>query len=160
MQFKDNNFKLSVISSLLQQGELKDELQVVLDKYHTDEYWGYEPIPEILNFFNSLEISQEMLDKIEIFSPDDGDDIYFHLIPHWEGEDERFDITSIEDIVFLRNLKEVHLYSMTANKCLNLAPLLQLPNLTNVTVEDYFYEDTDENKKVIDELTFRGVKML
>ena len=47
----------------------------------------------------------DLLIDIKEMKPDGGDEIYGQLIPFWDGEDDQFDVESVEDIKHLPNLK-------------------------------------------------------
>lgn len=112
--FKDFNFKLAVINELMYEREVLrprfDVRRFVRD--HTArqidlEKEGYEIIPEVRAYFESLPILSAYLDDIEELHQDGGDEIYLQLCPLWDGEDDLFDIRSADDAALLPALKSV-----------------------------------------------------
>ena len=108
----DFNFKLMIINELMYVDE------VLLPKFNISEFAeqykerkinieeeGYDTIPEAEAYFRNLEIPMDLLIDIKELKPDGGDEIYGQLIPFWDGEDDQFDVKSIEDIKYLPNLK-------------------------------------------------------
>lgn len=107
--FKDINFKLAVINELMYVQELLEPKFDIFEfaesykkrKIDTDEE-GYDIIPEALEYFKNLQLSAELLQKIERLSQDGGDDVYMNIIPYWDGEDDVFNIKSVEDCKLVR----------------------------------------------------------
>ncbi|MGJ8733383.1 MAG: DUF6892 domain-containing protein, partial [Cellulophaga sp.] len=66
---------------------------------------GYQIIPEVAAYFKKLPIPSSLLPDLKVLEPDGGDEIYGQLIPFWSGEDDCFDVKSIEDIKYLPSLE-------------------------------------------------------
>jgi len=60
-------------------------------------------------WFEDLDIPLELLWDIKELRASGGDEIYHQLIPHWDGEDEVFDVESAEDVKYFPNLKKITL---------------------------------------------------
>lgn len=116
--FEDFGFKLVVISSILQKDtSFSKELEEMKEKYVDrvksaildENYDGdeFECIPEMLQYFEELVLTEEDLALVEELVFDGGEDIYFLLIPYWDGESEEFDVQSIKGFEKLPNLKRV-----------------------------------------------------
>lgn len=108
----DLNFKLMVVNQLMYVDEVllpKFNVRNFVKKHQTRkidiEEEGYNIIPEVANYFKNLPIPLELLVDIVDLLPDGGDEIYGQLTPLWDGEDDRYDVMSIEDIKYLPNLK-------------------------------------------------------
>ena len=108
----DFNFKLMVVNQLMYVDEVllpKFEVREFAENYSgraiNIEEEGYNEIPEVRTYFEQLKIPMELLIDIKELKPDGGDHIYGELIPFWDGEDEHFDVQSIEDVKYLPNLK-------------------------------------------------------
>ncbi|AWH84182.1 hypothetical protein HYN59_03210 [Flavobacterium album] len=112
----DLNFKLMVVQRLMYEDEL------LLPKFDVYEFVknhkgreidleeiSYEMIPEVKAWFENLDIPLELLWDIKELRADGGDEIYHELIPHWDGEDDVFDVVSAEDVKYFPNLKKVTL---------------------------------------------------
>ncbi|MFI6943753.1 DUF6892 domain-containing protein [Streptomyces sp. NPDC050418] len=117
--FKDFNFKLVVIDELMYGQE--PLLTPVFDLHALLHARGIrdaathvlanglheEVLAEPRAYFEALEIGDELLAGIEELCFDAGLDIYRHCAPAWDGEDDLFDIRSLDDLALLPNLKEV-----------------------------------------------------
>lgn len=120
--FKDFNFKLIVINDILEKSpSFEKSLEELKDKYIKDYEWYTtdKPIKEMVDFFEKLVLTQEDLNKVELLSFDGGEDIYFLLKPDWDGEDDIFDVTSVEGFEKLPNLKKVEYIAMCDPKLLD-----------------------------------------
>ncbi|URZ04305.1 DUF6892 domain-containing protein [Clostridium felsineum] len=121
--FKDFNFKLVVVDALLdKEPSFEAEINNIKEKYtqNYDYYTEYKPIKEMLDYISRLELTIEDLDKITELYFDGGNEIYFYLQPDWDGEDEKFDIKSVEGFQNLRNLKSVTVMGMVEENTLQL----------------------------------------
>lgn len=114
--FRDFNFKLAVIQELMyNQGLLlpKFDLYEFVEEYRKRnidiEEEGYEPIKEVKKYFKKLEIDQVLAEHVTEIYQDGGNDIYLHIIPFWDGEDEYYDIKSYDDVRHFPNLKKMTL---------------------------------------------------
>ncbi len=112
----DLNFKLMIVQRLMYEDEL---LLPKFDVYEfAENYKGrkidleeisYEMIPEVKAWFEDLDIPLELLWDIKELRASGGDAIYHQLIPHWDGEDEVFDVESAQDVEYFPNLKKITL---------------------------------------------------
>ncbi|TRX35334.1 hypothetical protein FNW52_11480 [Flavobacterium sp. ZT3R18] len=135
--FKDFNFKLHIIDHFIGAGIFDKELNELQRKYwDNNNDFSYEPIPEIKRFFEELEITNEMLSAITSFCPDGGDNIYGIIIANWVGEDEIFDIQSLEDVAVLPNLFEFSPVALVVEN-IDLSPLLGCMNLKKMSFLDF-----------------------
>ena len=114
--FKDFNFKLAAIQVLMYEKEIltpKFDLNEFIEKLTARkidvEQEGYEIIPEVKEYFEKLEIPENLLREVDVIYQDGGNHIHHQLVPFWDGEDETFNITSTEDISLLPNLKKITL---------------------------------------------------
>ncbi|MFS4416605.1 leucine-rich repeat domain-containing protein [Maribacter sp. 2307ULW6-5] len=131
IRFKnDLNFKLMVINQLMYVDE------VLLPKFNIGEFAknhkgrnivideeGYDPIPEAVAYFKELEVPMELLIDIKELKPDGGDEIYRQIVPFWDGEDDRFDVKSIEDVKHLPNLKATNTMNFSKEQVKQLRAL-------------------------------------
>lgn len=110
--FKDFNFKLMVIQTLMYDKELllpKFDVWQFAETYKDrkidvdDE--GMDVIPEVRAYFEALEVPVVMLDEIEELNG--GMDVYHQISPLWGGEDDYYLVNSIKDVKILPNLKKV-----------------------------------------------------
>lgn len=127
LKFTHFNFKLAVIQLLMYKKEL---LKPKFDIYEfADEYAkrkidvedeGYGPIKEALNWFKKLEIPERLADEVDDLIMDGGNDIYHQIIPYWDGEDNFFDITVLDEaeIMQFKNLHHITLLSENPDKAI------------------------------------------
>lgn len=115
--FSDFNFKLLVIEELMYNQELLKpkfdlyEFAEIYDKRKIDiEEEGYAMIPEAVEYFRNLPVSEELAGKVTELYQDGGNDIYGEIFPFWDGEDDTFDIKSYEDVKHFPNLKKMVLF--------------------------------------------------
>lgn len=114
IEFADFNFKLTVIEVLMYDKEL---LKPKFDVYEFAELYnkreididkeGYNPIPEVIEYFQALKIDKKLAEQVTEIYQDGGNNIYLNIIPLWSGEDDFFDIQSYEDIRHFPNLKKM-----------------------------------------------------
>lgn len=116
IEFTDFGFKLSIIQELMYNKELltpKFDLYEFVDWYDKRkidiEEEGYEPIPEVTQYFRDLQIPKSLSSEISEIYQDGGNDIYLNLLRFGEGWEEYWDIENIEDVKNFSNLKKVTL---------------------------------------------------
>ncbi len=119
--FEDFGFKLVVINSLLgEDTSFSEELEELKEKYVDDfdeaEKDGYEIIPEMVQFFENLKLTEEDLSLVTELAFDGGEDIYFLLMPYWDGESDEFEVKSVKGFEKLPNLKSVDYISMCSEE--------------------------------------------
>jgi hypothetical protein len=120
--FEDFNFKLVVMDALLDKEPLFiEELNRLKNKYTDDFEWysGAGPIDEIQKYIEELTLEDSDLEKIEYLCFDGGNEIYHILKPDWDGEDDLFEIASVQGFQHLKNLKKVDYISMCSPKVLD-----------------------------------------
>ncbi len=152
--FKSAGFRLTVINELLDLGHFADEFEEAQES--ADEVEDYEIDPRVQKFVDGLVLTEELLEQVVKIAPDGGDEIYAGLVPVWDGEDDRFDIETLEDLRLLPNLERVSLYCMVSEK-LDLAPLRDVPGLTHVNIN--LSKEGKTGWNVLDELAARGVEV-
>jgi hypothetical protein len=190
MEFYSFNFRLLVINELIELGLLDEQLATIYDKQrkgHYEKYYEelesggsgddewdddfddffddgtddyYNPHPEMEEEVAAVELTAELLSRIEKLDLDYGE-IQGMLAPHWHGEDELFEVRDLRDVLLLPNLKHVHLSFALASEIKSLAPLLDVPKLERVTTvstlsPDYFFENDPKTKTLLLE---KGVKV-
>lgn len=119
--FEDFGFKLVVISSILDKGtSFSNELEEMKQKYVEDyDGDGYECIPEMVHYFENLNLTEEDLALVEELVFDGGEDVYFLIMPYWDGESEEFDVRSVAGFEKLPNLKRVVYIAMCDESLMN-----------------------------------------
>lgn len=112
--FEDFGFKLVVINSILEKNtSFSEDLEKMKEKY-VDNYDGdgYECIPEMVDYFENLQLTKEDLELVRELVFDGGEDIYFLIMTYWDGESDEFDVQSIKGFENLPNLERVVWMSM------------------------------------------------
>lgn len=122
LTFKDFGFKLAVINELMYNRnvleprfDVYDHLKAKRNLTETEvmrtvEEEGFAIVPEAREYFESLEITAEMVEDIEELITDGGDEVYMQTYPYWNGEDDTFNVKSAEDASLLPNLKKVIIF--------------------------------------------------
>ena len=154
MTFKDLNFKLSVVSALHDLGYYVEEAERISEE---NEDWDddHEAIPAVLEFYEQLDVNPAYLKEIEGLYPDGGDLAYQYATIAWDGEDEQFDISSLEGIEYLENLKVFAPSSMITMQGVDYSPLLACKKLEKADV--LYIRKDDKADAVIKALHDKGV---
>lgn len=119
--FEDFGFKLVVINSLLEkETSFSDKLEEMNEKY-VDMYEGdgFECIPEMVEFFENLNLTKEDLSLVTELCFDGGEEIYFMIMPDYDGESDEFDVKSIGGFEKLPNLRQVEYISMCSEELMD-----------------------------------------
>ncbi|WP_298540897.1 hypothetical protein [uncultured Aquimarina sp.] len=114
VKFSDFGFKICIIEELMYKKEL---LKPKFDLYEFIRWYkkrsinlekeGYEPIPEVTQYFKDLPIPKKYASEITEIYQDGGNDIYMQLLRFGEGWEDYWDINTIEDVKQFPNLKKV-----------------------------------------------------
>ncbi len=114
IEFSDFGFKLSIIQELMYNKELiipKFDLFEFVNWYTKREIdleeEGYEPIPEVTQYFKDLPIPKKFAKEITKIYQDGGNDIYMQLLRFAEGWEDYWDINTAVDAKQFPNLKNV-----------------------------------------------------
>ncbi|WP_444930185.1 DUF6892 domain-containing protein [Microbulbifer sp. SSSA002] len=116
-EFRDKNFRLLVLEKLIYDYKI---IQPEFDIFQFTETYtereidieeeGYDPIPEALHYFNSIQIRKEWLTDITNLHQEGGNPIWLQIIPFWCGTTDDFDIQSSDDADLLPNLEELTIF--------------------------------------------------
>ena len=116
IQFQNFNFKLLIIEELMYNKELLKpkfdiyEFAKLYDKREISiEEEGYDPIPEAIEWFETLPIKASLAKHVKELNLDGGSDVYCQIWPFGDGECDYFDVKNldIEDLKQFPNLKEI-----------------------------------------------------
>lgn len=175
--FGDPNFKLAVMSSLLESGVLDlaepgDLAAFVLKRAVDLEEDGYDLISEAYDYLVRYPLTETDLAKVEAITFDGGNEIYPYCYYFWDGEGEEFDISSMAGIGLCRNLRQLTCIAMIerldaadlvgldklealqlSSVCDNSRRLLELPALKTLA----FPENVIADPALIAALKARGV---
>ena len=69
-------------------------------------------------YFAELKLERNDLDKITEICFDGGNEIYFYICPDLDGENDYFEIKSVDGYKNLKNLKSVNYISMVEEEIL------------------------------------------
>lgn len=116
IEFSDFGFKICIIEELMyNKGLLQpkfdlDEFVEWYEKRDIDlEEEGYEPIPEVTQYFKDLPIPKKWATEITEIYQDGGNDIYLQLLRFGEGWEDCWDIEKADDAKLFPNLKKITL---------------------------------------------------
>jgi hypothetical protein len=152
--FTDLNFKLAIIHSLR-------EIEV-LPPFDKDAFWqetfgepyddfaeyAYENVSEIIDYYRNFELNPKQLEQIQSVSWLEFD-IISDINSQWDGEDNFFEIQSIEGIEYCRNIEKLSLQLGLEplpwevkkwglkKTYVNLQPLKELKKLQELALEGY-----------------------
>ncbi len=119
--FEDFGFKLVVINSLLEkETSFSNKLEEMNEKYvAVYEGDGFECIPEMVEFFENLNLTKEDLALVTELCFDGGEEIYFMIMPEYDGESDEFDVKSIGGFEKLPNLRQVEYIAMCSEELID-----------------------------------------
>ncbi|WP_371098549.1 DUF6892 domain-containing protein [Streptomyces sanglieri] len=114
--FRDFNFKLLVIEKLMYEDEtltpafsidecLRAKGIEDAQLYAFDNDLAYTVLEESRAYFEALEISEELLATVDTLLIDGVHQVYYECSPVWDGEDDLFDVGSLDDLDLLPNLR-------------------------------------------------------
>ena len=152
-QLADFKLKLLVVSQLLRQGVVFKELAATLARAPDFDDFSYAPIPAALRAYRHLRLTPAHYDQVTTLAPDAGDIHDLHLINNWDGEDEQFDVYSLDGIGLLRNLRVFTPTSLVTE--VDFTPLLDCPQLEEAAIADLAGADS----AVARQLEARGVRV-
>ncbi|MGW4200305.1 DUF6892 domain-containing protein [Streptomyces sp. NPDC004726] len=118
VEFRDFNFKLVVIDELMYRRRVLTPAYDLGERmlargidipavYVVQNELDEDVLDESRAFFEELEISDELLAGVDKLCFDAGLDIYWHCAPAWDGEDDLFDVRSLDDLALLPNLRRI-----------------------------------------------------
>ncbi|MFV0295096.1 MAG: DUF6892 domain-containing protein [Hyphomicrobiaceae bacterium] len=115
--FKDVNFKLAVLSELIDSGAIdigdpQDLYDHVLGRHFDLEQEGYDEVPEARAYLARYPLTPDLLARVRAIEFDGGATIYSYIHFFWSGEDDAFTIRLFAGIEALPNLKSVRIISM------------------------------------------------
>ena len=111
--FDTFNFKLAVINELMYNQEvLKPYFDIYDYMAFKKAHWNLETDKNVraaVNYFKELPIPVSLADYVTEINMDGSDEIYMHIAPEWDGEDDRFDFNKVTEaeIKQFKNLKKM-----------------------------------------------------
>lgn len=99
--FDTFNFKLAVINELMyNQDVLKPYFDIYDYMAFKKAHWNLETDKNVraaVNYFKELPIPASLADHVTEINMDGSDEIYIHIAPEWDGEDDRFDFNTVTE---------------------------------------------------------------
>lgn len=162
VKFEDKNLKLALISCLTESNGLYlDEIKKLRDQAHERRFFHEleldDFLPNILEYYSNLDINQESLNLIMEFNPSSSNISYNLLVKEWSGEDDIFDIKSLDGIELLSNLAVFRPFGLL-DWDVDIKALLKCKSLKTVYKE--FLPDTIEVNLVVAKLLENGVELI
>ncbi|MEU3657065.1 hypothetical protein AB0E67_30535 [Streptomyces sp. NPDC032161] len=114
--FRDFNFKLLVVEQLMYIDEtltprfsVEDHMRARgiddLHAYVEENDLEYQVLDEARAYFGRLEIGDDLLASVKQLTFDGGNQAFMECAPVWDGEDDLFDVRSLDDLELVPNLK-------------------------------------------------------
>ncbi|MEU3220365.1 hypothetical protein [Streptomyces sp. NPDC006971] len=114
--FRDFNFKLLVVEQLMYIDEtltprfsIEDHMRARgiddLHAYVEENDLEYQVLDEARAYFERLEIGDDLLASVKRLTFDGGNQVFMECAPVWDGEDDLFDVRSLDDLELVPNLK-------------------------------------------------------
>ena len=137
--FADPNFKLVVLSSLLDNDALDlssyQDLASFVAKRPIDlEKDGYKLLPEAYDYLARYPLTDADLSLVENLTFDGGNAIYPYCYRFWHGETTEFDVRSIEGIGRCENLRSI--ICIAVIESLDIAQLVGLQKLEEINLPE------------------------
>lgn len=159
--YKDINLKFALISCLNEQDLLIEDAEAVRDTVYDTQVFqrlGYDDIvPKMKRHYEKLKLDPELLGKITEFNPYGASSCYNLLVKEWSGEDDIFDIVSLDGIEFLPNLKIFNPGGLLDYR-LNADALLRCEKLE--IVHAHYLRDTENGEEIIQKLKEKGIEIV
>ncbi|WP_326952591.1 DUF6892 domain-containing protein [Amycolatopsis sp. NBC_01286] len=113
--FTDFNLKLIVVEQLMYTDKTLTPAFRIADVLGVTDTWehtyqrglAHQVVPEAREYFEALEIGDGLLATVTELVMDGGLRVYQECAPIWDGEDELFDVSSLDDLALLPNLRRV-----------------------------------------------------
>ncbi|MCE3225877.1 MAG: uncharacterized protein K0S32_428 [Bacteroidetes bacterium] len=156
IEFKDFNFKLAVIGALHDLGYYTNEVEEVRAA-NADWSELKSFVPAVLEYYKNLEIDAAYLREIEVLAPDENNAVYNSLFNELEGISDQFNISSLEGVEHLVNLKTFNPETLIVKEGLDYTPLLACKNLQFANA-DFLREDKNSDE-AYKKLKAYGVKL-
>ncbi|MGY8660837.1 hypothetical protein Q3C01_00530 [Bradyrhizobium sp. UFLA05-109] len=138
--FRDPNFKLAVLSDLLDRniihlGTKRELASFVHGRPFDIDAKGYEFIRPVYDYLVRYPLTADQLGAVErIDCADGGSSIHSYIWPFWSGESNEFDVQSVDGIELCRNVTELLDLPTVDVFDFKSAPLRRLPKLTRLTL--------------------------
>jgi hypothetical protein len=141
--FEDPNFKLVVLSDLINQnlidlGSYEEFAKHVPGREVNFNNEGYGLLPECLDYLYHYPLSETLLRSVKRIVFDGGLEIYSYAYRYWDGETDEFDVKSIPGIDHCPNVTFFDDISLCHDT--NLSKLSRLKGLEKVRLSNRAYD--------------------
>ncbi len=135
LHFDSFNFKLAILQILMYDLNVLEpqfDLYDFVESYtHRPIYLqeeGYDLIPEVVTYFEELLIDKDYAKLITEIDMDANHEIYEHIYPYWDRNDDTFNITNLShrELAQFKHLETIHLISNNHDEDLVLFKELNL----------------------------------
>ncbi|MCE3229983.1 MAG: uncharacterized protein K0S32_4534 [Bacteroidetes bacterium] len=161
MTFKDINLKFAIISCLNEKELYIDEAeQIKMKAYYKRSFQqlDYDDIvPEVYNYYKEVIVDDSELKLIFEFNPSASNTCYNLLVKEWSGEDDIFDMTSLDGIESLENMSVFNPLGLMDNE-INITALTKCKKLSVVHSE--FLPRTGHVEEILSALKANGVRVI
>ncbi|GLR84734.1 DUF6892 domain-containing protein [Bradyrhizobium iriomotense] len=147
--FSDPNFKLAVLSDLLDRdiihlGTKRELASFVLGRPFDIDAEGYEFIRPVYDYLVRYPLTADQMDAVErIDCADGGLSIYSYIWPFWSGHSNVFDVQSVDGVELCRNVTELCDLPPVDVFDFKSANLRRLPKLTRLKLTIGLYSNIE-----------------
>ncbi len=180
----DTNLRYAILEALKTEKQFSFDKEIFFEKILKKKYkdsasYNYEPYEPIEKYFQSIDINKYSLEKVKCLTWSSSSSIVFDIFGQYDGEDDYFNIKSLDGIeicpnieriniqyvwsvkdmsslINLKKIKDITVFS-TKLEVNSLKPILELLLLESVCLEGLVFKDQNETNSVISELKRRGV---
>lgn len=179
----DKNLKFAILDNLITNGDFyfdREEFFQNNPEIDSADY-EYSACKLLEDYFENIALESSKLQSLDEFSWGISAEIISSIWKHYDGEDDYFDISSLEglencpnitEIFFeycwnvrdlsplnkLKKLQEITIYSNEI-EVNSLEPLAKLPNLKKIQFEGLKFKDQAETDKIVEILKSKGVEV-
>lgn len=159
--YKDINFKIAIISCLHKNSYYITEannIRLIANKKLKYQSLLYDDIvPEVFEFYKNVDIDSESLNTITEFNPSASNHCYNLLVKEWSGEDDIFNIKSLDGIENLTMMETFNPFGLL-DFDIDIQALLNCKKLH--TLYQKFIPNTEYTKQIVRQLSINGVKII
>ncbi len=179
----DKNLQYAILDSLKQIGQFNFNIEEFYEKmfnkkYNYDASYTWKPFKPVEDYFQSIDLNILELSKLEQLTWSPYSDLTIDIWNHYDGEDDYFDICSLDGIEICPNIKRILVESVWSVKDLkplanlhnleiiqiyayieaeSLTPLLSLERLQKIDFDGISFKDKQESENVVNILKSKGV---
>lgn len=160
IRYRDFNFKLSIISCLNELGVHFDEAEKIRAKAMSTVGFrelAYDAILfEVSDYYERLSLEDHDLARIKVYAPTASSSCYNLLVKEWSGEDDIFNIQSLNGIEYLINLEVFKPFGLLDYN-VDIKALCLCKKLKVIYSE--FIPVTRVNDNVLNSLSIKGIEI-